>query len=446
MHIDDAGAVVLRDGTPLDSLIDREQRNLSARVHTDEEIFELELERLFAKAWIPVAHVSEFARPGDFVTRAIGLDQVIVTLADDGRHQVLLNVCTHRGATVCRAESGNASLHRCPFHGWGFGSDGALVGVPFDRQIYAGTLDKPNLGLRRARVATAVGLVFATWDDDAPPLEEYLGDFQWYLEAMLCRTDNGLEVAGPPQRFVVDCNWKVLTEGFFGDAYHVLTVHQSFADIGVLSHTDTTLRQFEISHNGHALLCFDFERLGLAGDPADVLRRVVPTGMPSELVEQVLRNLDDEQLALLTKTPPSIAGIFPTAAAIFIGAGPASPLGQVVSLRFFVPLSPHRTEILSFTMVERDATPEFKESVHRTSVQAFGVGGMFEADDVEVWESVQRGIRGAIGRRTLDNYQVMGEPAEHHGTLDHAGRGISSDEKQWLFYERYFQFLEGRAW
>ena len=91
-----SGGPVLRDGTPVAELIDREGRTFRARIHADPEIFELELERIFARSWVPVAHVSEFREPGDFVTRSIGRDPVLVTF-DDDTIRVMLNVCTHRG-------------------------------------------------------------------------------------------------------------------------------------------------------------------------------------------------------------------------------------------------------------------------------------------------------------------------------------------------------------
>jgi phenylpropionate dioxygenase-like ring-hydroxylating dioxygenase large terminal subunit len=435
-------ATVLTDGTRLGDLIDEGERTIRARVHTDPEIFELELERIFARAWIPVAHVTELREPGDFVTRQIGRDPVIVSLGSDGELRVLLNICTHRGMRVCRAELGNQRRITCPFHGWAFGSDGRLRGVPFELAIYGEGLDKDRLGLRQARVAVCAGIVFATWDEAAPALAEFIGDFSWYLEAGLCRSDAGLEVAGPPQRYVVEANWKMLAEGFHGDASHVLSVHnRSFADIGLHPPGDDgALHGLKASSMGHSVLCIDLEQLGLGAEAAELLRMVPPTGMSPEQLDQLADNLAPGQVELLARTPPIITALFPASAIVMILGGPA---GATSSLRFFTPLSPTRTEISSFTLLERQAPEELRAGLRRSTAGTFGSAGIFEADDVEVWEGVQEGISGPIGRSMAMNYQAVREPTEpgpaQPGTTF---RGVSGDDNQWLFYQRWLEYLE----
>jgi phenylpropionate dioxygenase-like ring-hydroxylating dioxygenase large terminal subunit len=440
-----AGAL-LADGTHLEELIDSGRRTVSARIHVDEEIFELEQARIFARAWIPVAHTSEFRDLGDFVTRSMGRDPVVVSLSHDGEFRVMLNVCTHRGMKVCRSEVGNARTHTCAFHGWVFGSEGKLRGVPFESSIYGDRLDKELLGLRQARVGIFAGLIFATWDEDAPGLDEYIGGFGWYLEAMLHRTDAGLEVAGPPQRFVVNANWKIITEGFYGDAYHVLSVHnRSFADIGLApAGDDSALYDFKANVNGHSALCIDLEHHGPTGEPTELLAMMPPAGMPPELLGELGHNLTSEQISMLARTPPLITALFPSSALLMIPGGPA---GATASLRFFVPMSATKTEILSFTLVERDAPAEFKQQAHKTSTGTFGVGGIFECDDTEMWTTVQKGLAGVIGRTMVANYQAVGEPLDPDPTRPGTTyRGVSTDDNQWLFYERYFEFMGDRAW
>jgi nitrite reductase/ring-hydroxylating ferredoxin subunit len=444
-----AAGVVLSDGTRLAALMDPANRTMSARIHSDAEIFDLEQEHLFARAWIAVAHISELRLPGDYVTRSIGLDPVIVSLGHDGEYHVMLNVCTHRGSTVCRAEAGNGRTHTCPFHGWVYTSEGALRGIPFQNRIYGDRVDKARLGLRQARVAVYAGIVFATWDEGAPELEDYLGGFTWYLDSMLSRTDAGMEVAGPPQRFTIDANWKIVAEGFYGDAYHIQGVHRGFIDIGVVPNDDESLFDFKASLLGHGVLTADYEHRGISGAPSAILNKIPPTGMPLELVDQLENNLSGEQIELLATTPPSIAAVFPTTSIVMIGGGltVGGPLGQFISLRFFVPLSPARTEMLSFSLVERDASAEFKSSVHQTSAGAFGSAGIFETDDVEVWQAVQRGLHGPMGRRSNLNYQAQADL--HESNPNRPGfnhRGVSTDDNQWLFYQRCLEFLEGRPW
>ncbi|HET6951289.1 MAG TPA: Rieske 2Fe-2S domain-containing protein, partial [Acidimicrobiales bacterium] len=379
----------------------------------------------------------------------IGRDPVIVSRDATGGYAVMLNVCAHRGAQVCRGEAGNARTHTCPFHGWTFGSDGALLGVPFKRLVYGDRLDKASLGLRRARVGVMAGIVFATWDDEAPELEGYIGDYRFYLEAMLCRTDAGLEVHGAPQRFVVDANWKLL--GGYGDNYHVLSMHKSLADVGAGPSGEEVLYGFKSSVNGHAVSGPDLERRAIGLAPAELLAALPPAGMPAELVPELQRHLSAEQITYLGTTPPSTAAIFPSTSILMFGAERGKPgerpMGQSVNLRFFVPVSPDRTELYSFYLVERDAPQEAKDRMVRTCTAAFGIGGYIDEDDFEVFSTIQANLEGVIARQERACYRSVGQPLDPDPARPgHAFRGVSTDDGQWGFYERYFEFLEGRPW
>src|SRR5271168_3484377 len=114
------GEPILSDGTPLSSLIDREKREISVRVLNDRDVYELELERLWAKAWILVGNDSEIPKTGDYVTRQIGEDMVVAVRQRDGTVGVLLNACPHRAMQVCRAGAGSAAVFKCIYHGWTF--------------------------------------------------------------------------------------------------------------------------------------------------------------------------------------------------------------------------------------------------------------------------------------------------------------------------------------
>src|SRR6185369_9702725 len=99
-------------------------------VYTDPALFELEMERIFGRAWLVVGHDSQVKAPGDFFTTRLGRQPVIVTRHDDGTVKVLINRCPHRGAVVCAAERGHNTQFQCGYHGWTFATDGALKYVP----------------------------------------------------------------------------------------------------------------------------------------------------------------------------------------------------------------------------------------------------------------------------------------------------------------------------
>src|SRR5262249_58096046 len=100
---------------------------IPAHVYADQEIFALERDRLFARAWVFLAHESEIASPGDYVVRRVLADSFIVARDEAGVVRVMFNMCLHRGMQVCRAEMGHASRFRCPYHARTYRNDRPLA-------------------------------------------------------------------------------------------------------------------------------------------------------------------------------------------------------------------------------------------------------------------------------------------------------------------------------
>ena len=112
---------------------------IPAHIYNDGEIFALEQERLFGRAWMFVAHESEIPHDGDYVVRRVLDDSFIVTPRREGRGPRSCSTCAcTAGMQVCRAEMGNASHFRCPYHGWSYRNDGRLTGLPFHQDAYGG--------------------------------------------------------------------------------------------------------------------------------------------------------------------------------------------------------------------------------------------------------------------------------------------------------------------
>jgi phenylpropionate dioxygenase-like ring-hydroxylating dioxygenase large terminal subunit len=173
---DGARGVGAWDSGSLLSLFDPATGVLDRRALSDEGIYQLEMERIFARGWNFMCHESQIPRPGDYFINHIGEDQVIVARDGEGRVNVLLNTCRHRGNALCRAEQGRAKSFVCSYHGWNYGLDGRLIGAPGQKTYYHDDLDRDRLGLARAaQVDSYLGFYFATLARDAPPLHDYLG-------------------------------------------------------------------------------------------------------------------------------------------------------------------------------------------------------------------------------------------------------------------------------
>ena len=203
-------------------------------IYTSQDVFDREQERIFrGPLWNYVALEAEIPAPGDFKTSFVGDTPVVVSRAQDGEVCVFLNRCAHRGAIVQRHPSGNTKEHRCVYHQWCYDSRGDLISVPYRRATtgfggYAPEFQMQAHGLRKLRVASHKGVIFATFDPAAPSLEDFLEEP--LLHAIDRLFSREVKVLGY-MRQRIHGNWKLYVENT-RDPYHAALLHGFHATFG----------------------------------------------------------------------------------------------------------------------------------------------------------------------------------------------------------------------
>lgn len=192
------------------------------------EIFELELERILRRQWMYVGHVSQVRAPGDFFSRLVGPESLIVTRDREGTIRTYFNVCRHRGAQLCETGSaGRTKQFVCPYHRWSFGLDGRLLGAPGSRDGV--DFDYADWPLHEARCDVFHGSIYA-WlgdPDEAPPLDETLTPWVNDVE-MLERVQPERTKLAHEEIYTIQANWKLLDENNC-ECYHCAGAHPSLA-------------------------------------------------------------------------------------------------------------------------------------------------------------------------------------------------------------------------
>ncbi|MFE4663731.1 Rieske 2Fe-2S domain-containing protein [Streptomyces sp. NPDC056716] len=379
------------------------ETRVSRQSYWGDDEFQLEMERIFRRCWLFVAHESEIARPGDYVTRNLGGEDVIVTRDESGDIRAFLNSCTHRGTQLCRADLGNSSHFRCSYHGWTFSNSGDLKGVPERKQVFDASFDKSAFGLVRVpHVDTFHGLVFASWNPDAPPLAEELGPAAWYLRGVLDKAGD-LVAAGPPARARVRTNWKLGSENFAGDGYHLATTHQSPIELGTYLNTEA-FPQLEgvsmagmrgrcvVAGNGHT---FRVQHYDLPGTEPVFL------GYPPEKWPEMAESLDTGQIDLMSRMSVLHGNIFPNLSLIDAAAltsGDDTPAVSYVQFRAWRPLDSMHCELMLWALVPKWYDDQQRTDSLRANLRMVGLAGIFDTDDLQNWTSVADMSRGAVSR------------------------------------------------
>ena len=189
-------------------------------IYHDPEFFELEKEAVFRRQWLLVGHASHVPEPGDYLTRDLVGERVFVIRGRDGVLRAFDNVCRHRASPVVKGTSGNCSGQIvCPYHGWRYGFDGKLKGVP-EEGSFSG-LRKGEVRLPQLDLEEWMGFIFVRFAGEGESVADLMAENE--EEATHYRFAE-MQPCGPVRVLQCDFNWKLFSEND-SEGYHVAVGH-----------------------------------------------------------------------------------------------------------------------------------------------------------------------------------------------------------------------------
>jgi phenylpropionate dioxygenase-like ring-hydroxylating dioxygenase large terminal subunit len=379
------------------------------RVHrsamTSPTIFRRELDEIFGRCWLYLGHASEVPDLGDYLRRSVaGRALFMVRSVKTGQLNVFHNTCTHRGAVVCRNDSGNSKVFQCFYHAWTFDSDGTLVGIP-GRDAYEGGADFAGLGLRRvARCEEYRGFVFVCFDRAAPDLVTYLGQARDYVDLVVDSMGEPEVIRGTHQ-YSIEANWKLLAENSI-DGYHAPSTHDTYLKYLVSQGSDMRSGAgggnagIDLG-NGHAVIEYgsSWGRPIAKWDPSfgpDAQDHV------ERLRSSLVARFGEQRAMKMTHTNRNLL-VFPNLVINDIMA---------VTIRTFMPTGPDRMIVDAWQLAPHDELPDVRARRLDNFLTFLGPGGFATPDDVEALESCQQGFHSG-GVEWNDISRGMGRRPRH---------------------------------
>ena len=319
-----------------------------------------------------------------------------------GNINVFHNTCTHRGALVCRQDSGNSKVFQCFYHAWTFDSEGQLKGVP-DRDAYAGGVNFDELGLKRVeRVESYRGFVFASFDPDIVDLPTYLAGAKEYIDLVIDGCGGSVEIVRGTNQYSFAANWKLLVENSI-DGYHAESTHDTYFKYLVSIGTDlrggVSGRAVDLG-NGHAVI----EYSSPWGRPVAKWEPLFGEDARTEIdrlrADLVARH-GEERAHTMAEVNRNML-IYPNLIINDIMA---------VTVRTFYPPAPDAVDVTAWELAPVNELPTLRQRRLDSFLTFLGPGGFATPDDVEALESCQQGFASG-GVEWNDISRGMGRSAD----------------------------------
>lgn len=416
---------------------DAVHRNL----YTDPDIFELEMDRIWGRAWIYVGHESQVSKPGDYFATTIARQPVIMVRHSDDQIYVLYNRCAHKGAQLVGDTCGHLSKFRCCYHGWVYDTDGKLAHVP-QAGGYENTgfdMKDPAFSMQRVpRFDSYRGLVFASLAEEGPDLTTWLSGAAASIDNLIDRSPQGeIRVEGGCLRYVHDSNWKMFVENL-NDAMHPMVVHQSssgtakrvFHDL----HDEDDDVPFELEMLAPFTNNYDFfEKMGLTawkyghsvtGGKVSIHSAYSP--IPG-YAEALIDAYGEERTREILSVNRHNTVVYPS----------FTLKGAITSIRIVKPIAVNKTVIESWIFRQLGAPDElFQRSITYCNL-INSSGNLVGPDDWEAYHRAQQGLSSRGGEWVSMHRYINDEQVDKNGTKNAAGTSDMVFRHQYQAWKNY---------
>ena len=327
--------------------------------YTDPRILELERRTVFARSWQVIGRGPQVVAPGQYITREIAGEPIVVVRGSDGVLRGFFNVCRHHAAMVMTDAEGRTQRLRCPYHGWSYSLAGELEGTP----DFAGVcnFDRTTSGLIPVDTAAWEDWVFVKIESGGSTLQAFIGD-------ECVRRVGALDIKNlywlERRRYELECNWKVYVDNYLDGGYHVPHLHREL-------HSVLDYSQYDIEIGER----FCLQSSPIVTEGADARTRAVRSG---------------ERAFYFWIYPNFMINWYE---------------GKM-DTNLVLPLGVERTEVI-FDYYFADVSADMREH-HLASI---AVSERIQEEDVAICSSVQRGLRSRS--YTTGRLSVRREAGEH---------------------------------
>jgi phenylpropionate dioxygenase-like ring-hydroxylating dioxygenase large terminal subunit len=391
-------------------------------LYRDEPVYRAEQQRVFqGPTWNYLCLEAEIPEPGDYRTTFVGEVPVVVVRDEEGEVQAFENRCAHRGALIVLKDGGKgAQDFSCVYHAWRYDLQGNLKGVAFEQGVNGKGGMPPDFckeehGPRKLRTAVVAGLVFGSFHDDVPSIEEYLGDT--ILEKIERVLSKPVEIIGRFKQTIPN-NWKLYMENV-KDSYHASLLHVFF----------TTFRLNRLSQKGGVIISENGAH-HVSWSKVDHSLKA-NTEYSSEKIRSDMDGLTLADPTMLESADEFGDGVTLQILSVF----PGFVLAQIqnsLAIRQILPTGIDKT-VLNWTYLGfKDDTPELRRMRLKQS-NLTGAAGFVSMEDGAVGGFVQRGIAGADDEKAILEMGGSSIETQENRTTEASVRGF------WNAYRGYME-------